>query len=66
LVNGVDDLGVVDSPQVRRGDPHVGVAELALDDEQRDTFAGHLDRVRVPQLVRRESTANAGRFRGAA
>ena len=33
--------------------PRVGVAELALDDDQRRAFARHLDGVGVPQLVRR-------------
>jgi hypothetical protein len=36
------------------------MAELALDDDQWDTLVGHLDRVRVPQLVRREPPADAG------
>jgi hypothetical protein len=34
FVDGVDDLGVVDPAQIHRGDRKVGVAELALDDEQ--------------------------------
>jgi hypothetical protein len=34
-----------------RGDPEVRVSELALDDDQRDAFAGHLHRVCVAQLV---------------
>jgi hypothetical protein len=38
LVDGVDDLGVVDPAQVHRGDRQVGVSELALDDQQRDSF----------------------------
>jgi hypothetical protein len=28
--------------------------ELALDNRQRDPFVGHLDRVSMPELVRRE------------
>jgi len=47
LVDGVDDLGVVDSLEVDRGDAQVGVAELALDDVERDAFVCHLDRVGV-------------------
>jgi hypothetical protein len=48
-----------------RGDPEVAaVAELALDDDQRHAFAGHLDRVCVPQLVG-EASAHAG-FSGCA
>jgi hypothetical protein len=50
-VHGLDDLGVVDSLQVDRGDAEVGVPELALDDNQRDALVGHLDRVRVAELV---------------
>jgi hypothetical protein len=34
-MDGVDDLGVVDALQVDRRDAEVGVAELALDDDQR-------------------------------
>jgi hypothetical protein len=37
-----------------------------LDDRQRDPFVGHLDRVRVPELVRREPPANARLGRQAA
>jgi hypothetical protein len=48
-VDGVDDLGAVDALEVDRGDAEVGVPELALDYQQRDAFAGHLDRVRVSQ-----------------
>jgi hypothetical protein len=62
LVNGVDDLGVVDPAEVHRRDPEIGMPELALYDQQRDTLAGHLDGVSMSQLVRRNSTANAGRM----
>jgi hypothetical protein len=34
--------------------------ELALDDEERDTRAGHLDGVRVPELMGREPSAHPG------
>jgi hypothetical protein len=34
-VDRVDDLGVVDALEVDRGDAEVGVADLALDDDQR-------------------------------
>ena len=47
-VDGVDDLGVVDALEIDRGDAEVGVAELALDDDQRHALAGHLDGVGVP------------------
>jgi hypothetical protein len=53
-VHGVDDLGVIDSLEVDRGDPEVGVSQLPLDDHERDAFMSHLDRVRVPKLVWRE------------
>src|SRR5215216_7831485 len=58
-VHGVDDLGVVDALQIDRGDPEVGVPELALDDDQRHAFAGHLDCVRVAQLVLAPTSAQA-------
>src|SRR4051812_20352266 len=59
-VDGVDDLGVVDALEVDRGDAEVGVAELALDDDQRHAFAGHFDGVRVAELVRREAPTHPG------
>jgi hypothetical protein len=33
--------------------------ELPLDNRQRDPFVRHFDRVRVPELVRRESPPHA-------
>jgi hypothetical protein len=51
LVNCGNDLGVVDPAQVRGGDPEVGMPELALYDQEQDPLAGHLNGVRVPQLV---------------
>ena len=36
------------------------MAELALDDDQRHALAGHLDRVRVAELVWREPPPHAG------
>jgi hypothetical protein len=65
-VDGVDDLGTVDSLEVNARDAEVGVPELPLDDDERDAFVGHLDRVCVPQLMRRESATNTGRGRGVA
>jgi hypothetical protein len=50
-MNCVDDLGVVDPLEVDRGDAEVAVAELALDDHERHTFASHFDGVGVPQLM---------------
>jgi hypothetical protein len=57
----VADLGVFDPAQVGAGDGRVGVPELALDDQQRDPFAGDLHRVGVAELVRREPSADPGR-----
>jgi hypothetical protein len=50
-VDGVDDLGVVNAAQVGGGDHEIGMPELALDDQQRDTLAGHLDGLSVSGLV---------------
>jgi hypothetical protein len=36
------------------------MSELALDDDQRDALVSHLDGVSVSELVRRESTTDAG------
>jgi hypothetical protein len=36
------------------------MSELALDDEQRDTLARHLDSVSVAELMRRESSPDTG------
>jgi hypothetical protein len=55
-----DDLGVVDTLAMDRGDTEVAVADLALDDDQRNAFAKHLHGVSVPELMRREAAANAG------
>jgi hypothetical protein len=59
-VDGVDDLGVVDALEVDRGDAEVAVAKLALDDDERDAFVGHLDGVGVAQLMGGEASADAG------
>jgi hypothetical protein len=58
-VDGIDDFGVVDALEVNRGDAEAAVAKLALDDKQRHAFMGHLHRVRMTQLMRREPAANA-------
>jgi hypothetical protein len=47
----MDDLDVVDPTQVRRRDAEVCMPELALYDEQRDSLAGHLDSVGMPELM---------------
>jgi hypothetical protein len=41
------------------------MAELALDHDQRDTLVGHLDRVRVTQLMRGEPATHTGESGGA-
>ena len=58
-MDGVDDLGVVDSAQVLGRDPKVGVPEAALDDDDRYAFAGHLDGVGVAKLVLVPTSAQA-------
>jgi hypothetical protein len=58
-MDGLDDLGIVDPLQVDRSDSEIAVAELALDDDQRHAFTSQLDGVRVPELLRREASANA-------
>ena len=62
-MDGVDDLGAVDSLEVNARDTEVGVPELALNDDEWDAFVGHLDRMRVPQLMRREPPPHSGRCR---
>jgi len=58
-VDGVDDLAAVDSLEVDARNAEVGVPELALDHDERDTFARHLNRVSVPHLVRGESPTHS-------
>ncbi|MDQ6857315.1 MAG: hypothetical protein M3Z57_09610 [Candidatus Dormibacteraeota bacterium] len=41
-------------------DAEVGVPELPLDDRDRDAFAGHLNGVGVPELMRSEPSAYSG------
>jgi hypothetical protein len=59
-VNGVDDLGVIDSAQIRGGDPKICVSELALYDHQGNAFARHLDGMRVTELMWGEPPSDAG------
>jgi hypothetical protein len=59
-VDGVDDLRAVNALQVDRCDSEVGVPELPLDHDERDAFVGHLDRVSMPELMRREPTTDTG------
>lgn len=51
----MDDLGVLYALQVDRGHAQVAVPELALDDVEGHPFLGHLDGVRVAELVGREA-----------
>jgi hypothetical protein len=59
-MNGIDDLRVVDPLEIDRGHPEMGMLELALDDDQRHALVSHLDRVGVPELIRREPPAHSG------
>jgi hypothetical protein len=60
-MHGMNDLGVVEPAQIHRGDREIGVPEFALDDQQRHPLAGHLHRVGMAQLVRREPAAQPPR-----
>jgi hypothetical protein len=64
-VHGLDDLAAVDALEVDGRDAEVAVAELALDDDQRHAFAGHLDGVGVAELVWREAAPHSCRGGGA-
>jgi hypothetical protein len=57
-MNGVDDLVVNDALEVYGRDSQVSVSELALDDDEQDAFAGHLNRVGVSELMRRKATSH--------
>ena len=61
FVDGVNDLGVVDPAEVAGGDCQIGVSELSLNHDQRDSLSRHLDRMGVTQLMRRESAPHSGR-----
>ena len=50
----------VDAVQLDRGHVEVAVAELGLDDVERDAFAREFDRVGVAELVRREPASHSG------
>ena len=63
-MDGADDLAAVDALEVDACDAKVGVSELALDHHQRDALVRHLDRMSVPQLMRREATPHARRSGG--
>jgi hypothetical protein len=59
-VDRVDDLAGVDALQGDGGDAEVGVAELSLDDVERDALARHLHGMGVVQLMGREASADPG------
>jgi hypothetical protein len=61
--HGRGDLLGVDPLQGNRGRTELGVAELALDDVQRNALASELERVRVAQLLRLEAAPDHGRPR---
>ncbi len=46
-MDGGDDFTAVDALEIDAGDAEVGVPELALDNDERDAFIGHFDRVCV-------------------
>ena len=46
------------SREIHGGDREIGVAQLALDDQQRHAFAGHFDGMSMAQLVRRKPAAH--------
>ena len=66
FVDGVDDLGVVNAPQVHGGDPEVGMSQLPLYDDQWHALARHLDRVCMPELMWRQPATHPGCDRGVA
>jgi hypothetical protein len=59
-VNRRDDLLGVDALQIDRDRAEVRVAELSLDDVQRDSFAGGFDGVGVAELVWGKSPSDSG------
>src|SRR5438270_4202955 len=60
-MNGADDRAAFDALQVDARDPEVGVAELALDHDQRHPFVRHLNCLSMSQLMRREPPSDTGR-----
>ncbi len=66
LMDGLHDLGVVDPARVHGGDPEVGMPELPLYDHDRYALARHLNRVSVPELMRREPSPHPSSDRGIA
>jgi hypothetical protein len=62
-IERVDDLGVAGALDLDGGDAE---PSWRVDDDQRHGFMGHLDRVRVAQLVWREAPPHAGDHGGPA
>src|SRR5438045_1449197 len=61
-----DDLGAVDPLEVDAGYPQVAMPQLTVDRHQWHALACELDSMTMPQLMRRKSASDAGRFGGAA
>ena len=57
-MDGADDLAAVDALQIHAGDAEVGVSQLTLDYDQRNSLVRHLDSVSMAKLVRREAASN--------
>jgi hypothetical protein len=47
-MDGVDDFGGDDALQIDRGHSEIAVAELPLDDVDRNALAGEFDRMCMP------------------
>jgi hypothetical protein len=60
-VDDGDDLGVFDALQIDGGDAEVAVAQLALDDVERDTLVGDLDGGSGAEWVGRHPPPHTGR-----
>jgi hypothetical protein len=58
-VDGADVLAAVDALEIDAGDSEVGVSELALDHDERDSLVRHLDGVGMAKLLRREPPPDA-------
>jgi len=65
-MDGVDDFRAVDSLEVDAGHPEIAMPELPLDNDQRHALVRELYSVSMPELMRREASTDAGRFRGSA
>jgi hypothetical protein len=61
LTYGVDDLGVTDPVQFAAGDPKVCVLSRRCMTSEGTPSAGHLDGVRLAELMPGEPSSNAGR-----